>query len=129
VWPDIDASVLTSDAVPPTPTEVSFNALLTPLLMVLMMVAGDFFALSSATDNVRPSSSPNVWRIRNLTIAGIERMAGTTGCRQHRDLGIRQRSAIDRYLCSGHCRYRNGELQARCNGDYRREIKGFIARL
>jgi H+-transporting ATPase len=71
VWPDIDASVLTSDAVPPTPTEVSFNALLTPLLMVLMMVAGDFFALSSATDNVRASSIPNVWRIGNLTIASI----------------------------------------------------------
>ena len=42
----------------------------TPLLMVLMMVAGDFFALSSATDNVRPSSVPNVWRIGNLTIVG-----------------------------------------------------------
>jgi H+-transporting ATPase len=47
------------------------TAVLTPLLMVLMMVAGDFFALSSATDNVRASSTPNVWRIGNLTIAGI----------------------------------------------------------
>jgi len=46
-------------------------AVLTPLLMVLMMVAGDFFALSSATDNVRASPTPNVWRIGNLTIAGI----------------------------------------------------------
>jgi H+-transporting ATPase len=34
-------------------------------------VAGDFFALSSATDNVRASSLPNIWRIGNLTIAGI----------------------------------------------------------
>jgi len=50
---------------------ISGTAVLTPLLMVLMMVAGDFFALSSATDNVRPSSLPNVWRIGNLTIAGI----------------------------------------------------------
>jgi H+-transporting ATPase len=50
---------------------ISGTAVLTPLLMVLMMVAGDFFALSSATDNVRASSSPNVWRIGNLTIAGI----------------------------------------------------------
>ncbi|MGP0090311.1 MAG: hypothetical protein ACLPKB_10210 [Xanthobacteraceae bacterium] len=49
------------------------TAVLTPLLMVLMMVAGDFFALSSATDNVRASSLPNVWRIGNLTIAGIIR--------------------------------------------------------
>jgi H+-transporting ATPase len=36
-----------------------------------MMVAGDFFALSSATDNVRASPSPNVWRVGNLTIAGV----------------------------------------------------------
>jgi H+-transporting ATPase len=50
---------------------ISGTAVLTPLLMVLMMVAGDFFALSSATDNVRASSSPNVWRIGHLTIAGI----------------------------------------------------------
>ena len=50
---------------------ISGTAVLTPLLMVLMMVAGDFFALSSATDNVRASSIPNVWRIGNLTIAGI----------------------------------------------------------
>jgi H+-transporting ATPase len=50
---------------------ISGSAVLTPLLMVMMMVAGDFFALSSATDNVRVSSLPNVWRIGNLTIAGI----------------------------------------------------------
>jgi len=50
---------------------ISGTAVLTPLLMVLMMVAGDFFALSSATDNVRPSPAPNIWRIGNLTIAGI----------------------------------------------------------
>jgi H+-transporting ATPase len=39
--------------------------------MVLMMVTGDFLAMSSSTDNVRPSPRPNIWRIRNLTIAGI----------------------------------------------------------
>jgi H+-transporting ATPase len=50
---------------------ISGTAVLTPLLMVLMMLAGDFFALSSATDNVRVSSIPNVWRIGNLTIAGV----------------------------------------------------------
>jgi len=50
---------------------ISGTAVLTPLLMVLMMVAGDFFALSSATDNVRGSPRPNVWRIGNLTIVGI----------------------------------------------------------
>ena len=50
---------------------ISGTAVLPPLLMVLMMVAGDFFALSSATDNVRVSAVPNVWRIGNLTIAAI----------------------------------------------------------
>jgi H+-transporting ATPase len=50
---------------------ISGAAVLTPLLMVMMMVAGDFFALSSATDNVRASLTPNVWRIGNLTIASI----------------------------------------------------------
>jgi H+-transporting ATPase len=39
--------------------------------MVLMMVAGDFLAMSSSTDNVQPSPSPNIWRIGNLTITSI----------------------------------------------------------
>src|SRR5471030_1064222 len=47
------------------------HAILTPTLMVLMMVTGDFLAMSSSTDNVRPSPTPNVWRIRNLTAAGV----------------------------------------------------------
>jgi len=47
------------------------EAILTPTLMVLMMVTGDFLAMSSSTDNVRPSTTPNIWRIRNLTMAGI----------------------------------------------------------
>jgi H+-transporting ATPase len=50
---------------------VTGHAVLTPMLMVLMMVIGDFLAMSSSTDNVRPSSKPNIWRIRNLTIAGV----------------------------------------------------------
>jgi H+-transporting ATPase len=50
---------------------ISGTAVLTPLLMVMMMVAGDFFALSSATDNVRASARPTIWRIGNLTIAGV----------------------------------------------------------
>jgi H+-transporting ATPase len=47
------------------------HAVLTPMLMVLMMITGDFLAMSSATDNVRPSPKPSVWRIRNLTVAGV----------------------------------------------------------
>ena len=47
------------------------HAILTPLLMVIVMVAGDFLAMSLTTDNVRPSPTPNAWRIGRLTIAGI----------------------------------------------------------
>ncbi len=47
------------------------GAILTPTLMVLMMVTGDVLAMSSSTDNVRPSPTPNVWRIGPLTMAGI----------------------------------------------------------
>ncbi len=50
---------------------ITGGAILTPLLMVLMMVAGDFLAMSSSTDNVRASPKPNVWRIGNLTIVGV----------------------------------------------------------
>jgi H+-transporting ATPase len=39
--------------------------------MVLMMLTGDFLAMSSSTDNVRPSEKPSVWRIGPLTVAGL----------------------------------------------------------
>jgi H+-transporting ATPase len=45
------------------------HAILTPLLMVIVMIAGDFLAMSLTTDNVRASPTPNAWRIGNLTIA------------------------------------------------------------
>ena len=47
------------------------HAVLTPLLMIIVMMAGDFLGMSLTTDNVRPSSLPNSWRISKLTIAGI----------------------------------------------------------
>jgi H+-transporting ATPase len=47
------------------------QAILTPLLMVIIMIAGDFLAMSLTTDNVRPSSTPNVWRIGALTVGGV----------------------------------------------------------
>jgi len=47
------------------------HAILTPLLMVIVMVTGDFLAMSLTTDNVQPSPMPNVWRIGHLTIAGV----------------------------------------------------------
>jgi len=47
------------------------HAILTPLLMVIIMIAGDFLAMSLTTDNVRPSTMPNAWRIGSLTTAGV----------------------------------------------------------
>ncbi|MDP4006560.1 HAD-IC family P-type ATPase [Methylobacterium sp. NEAU K] len=47
------------------------HAILTPMLMVLSLVVGDFLAMSATTDNVEPSSEPNKWRIGNLTIAAV----------------------------------------------------------
>jgi len=47
------------------------HAILTPLLMVIVMIAGDFLAMSLTTDNVRPSPMPNSWRIGSLTTAGV----------------------------------------------------------
>ena len=47
------------------------HAILTPLLIVLVMIAGDFLGMSITTDNVRPSPMPNAWQIGNLTVAGV----------------------------------------------------------
>jgi H+-transporting ATPase len=47
------------------------QAVLTPLLMVLIMITGDFLGMSLTTDNVRPSRVPNAWQIGILTIAGV----------------------------------------------------------
>jgi H+-transporting ATPase len=47
------------------------HAILTPLLMVVIMITGDFLGMSLTTDNVRPSPTPNAWQIGNLTIAGV----------------------------------------------------------
>jgi len=47
------------------------HAILTPLLMVIVMITGDFLAMSLTTDNVRASPMPNTWRIGRLTLAGV----------------------------------------------------------
>ncbi len=47
------------------------HAILTPTLVVISMITGDFLAMSATTDNVRPSRLPNTWRIDSLTIVGI----------------------------------------------------------
>ena len=64
------------------------HAILTPLLMVIVMIAGDFLAMSLTTDNVRPSPMPNTWRIGRLTMAGVILgvclLAFCTGCSRGR---------------------------------------------
>jgi H+-transporting ATPase len=47
------------------------HAILTPMLMVIIMLTGDFLGMSLTTDNVTPSLQPNTWRIGSLTIAGV----------------------------------------------------------
>jgi H+-transporting ATPase len=47
------------------------EAILTPMLMVIVMITGDFLSMSLTTDNVRPSQKPNAWRIGRLTVAGV----------------------------------------------------------
>jgi H+-transporting ATPase len=47
------------------------HAVLTPLLMVIVMITGDFLAMSLTTDRVRPSATPNSWRIGSITSAGV----------------------------------------------------------
>jgi H+-transporting ATPase len=49
---------------------VTGHAILTPMLMVIVMITGDFLGLALTTDNVRPSLLPSAWRVDRLTIAG-----------------------------------------------------------
>ncbi len=44
------------------------HAILTPMLMVIVMISGDFLAMSATTDHVRPSTQPNTWHIGRITI-------------------------------------------------------------
>jgi H+-transporting ATPase len=50
---------------------VTGRAVLTPMLMVIVMIAGDVLAMSLTTDSVRASPKPNAWRIGKLTGAGV----------------------------------------------------------
>ncbi|HWB31859.1 MAG TPA: HAD-IC family P-type ATPase [Acidobacteriaceae bacterium] len=45
------------------------HAVLTPMLMVIVMITGDFLAMSLTTDRVRPSTMPNSWQIGRITSA------------------------------------------------------------
>jgi H+-transporting ATPase len=50
---------------------VTGHAILTPPLMVLVMITGDFLGMAITTDNVRASPRPNAWNIGRLTVAGV----------------------------------------------------------
>jgi H+-transporting ATPase len=47
------------------------HAVLTPMLMVIVMITGDFLSMSLTTDRVRPSKMPNSWKIGRITSAGV----------------------------------------------------------
>jgi H+-transporting ATPase len=47
------------------------QAVLTPLLMVIVMITGDFLSMAYATDRVKPSETPNSWSIGKITLAGV----------------------------------------------------------
>jgi H+-transporting ATPase len=47
------------------------HAVLTPMLMVLVMISGDFLAMSLTTDRVQPSKMPNSWQVGRITISGV----------------------------------------------------------
>ena len=50
---------------------ITGHAILTPMVMVIIMLTGDLLGMSLTTDNVRPSPTPNAWRIGALTMAGV----------------------------------------------------------
>jgi H+-transporting ATPase len=50
---------------------VTGHAILTPMLMVILLISGDFLAMSATTDHVRPSRRPNTWRIGRITVAAV----------------------------------------------------------
>jgi len=47
------------------------HAVLTPLLMVIVMISGDFLAMSLATDRVNPTATPNSWDVGRITGAAV----------------------------------------------------------
>jgi H+-transporting ATPase len=50
---------------------ITGQAILTPMLMVIIMITGDFLGMALTTDNVEPSKTPSVWRVGDLTLAGV----------------------------------------------------------
>ena len=59
------------------------HALLTPMLMALLLVTGDFITMALTTDRVAPSSRPTSWDIAHVTrtaaLYGLGQFAFSTG--------------------------------------------------
>ena len=47
------------------------GVVLSILGMVLLVFANDFVTISLATDNVETTSSPNIWNVKNITLASL----------------------------------------------------------
>ena len=47
------------------------HVVLSVLGMVLLVFANDFVTMSLATDNVKTTRSPNIWNVKNITLASI----------------------------------------------------------
>ena len=50
---------------------ITGHAVLTPLLLVISMITGDFLSMLATTDNVNISKKPSVWNVGHLTVGGI----------------------------------------------------------
>ena len=73
------------------------HSILTPMLMALLLVTGDFLTMSLTTDRARPSPAPDSWRVRRITAA----------------------AAILGYVRTGICRRRGGGGEIRPRIRYR----------
>jgi H+-transporting ATPase len=47
------------------------HVVLSVLGMVLLVFANDFVTMSLATDNVKTTRSPNIWNVKNITLASL----------------------------------------------------------
>jgi len=47
------------------------HVVITVLGMVLLVFANDFVTMSLATDNVKTAKSPNIWNVKNITLASL----------------------------------------------------------
>jgi H+-transporting ATPase len=55
------------------------HTILTPMLMALLLITGDFLTMSLTTDRAMPSPAPDRWRIRQITtVAAVLGLFGLT---------------------------------------------------